>query len=264
VKLVDALRLSHQGATRDAEEFGLFLACSFPPLHLGTFLGAHFAKAILDRRILVNYGDCGDLIENLHLGDEEDKLRRHSIEQNPAFDAEGKQTDPEEFLRTLEANITIKRVDRLSSRAWELINKTNQFNLNGRRYTMDQWQAHGECDSDFVLTVTYEDRFGSLGTIATMAGRVAERRLYLEDWAISCRAFSRRVEYLCLALLFDRFEKDAISIAFRETERNRAVQNLVKSLFGCIPVNGSGELVLTSKLFGKECPRLYQRVSYAG
>jgi FkbH-like protein len=193
---------------------------------------------------------------------DEDDLRRHSIEQNLAFEAEGKQTDSEGFLKALEANITIKRADRMSSRAWELINKTNQFNLNGSRYTMDQWRARGERDSDFVLTVTYADRFGSLGTIATMAGRADERRLYLEDWAISCRAFSRRVEYLCLAFLFDRFEKDAISIAFRATERNCVAQNLVKSFFGSTPINGTAELILTSELFGKECPRLYHRVSY--
>ena len=194
---------------------------------------------------------------------DENKLRRHSIEQNLIFEAEGEQADPEEFLKTLEASVTIRVAGRSSSRAWELVNKTNQFNLNGCRYTLEQWLARGERESDFVFTVAYQDRFGPLGTIATMAGHTADQRIYLEDWAISCRAFSRRLEYLCLAFLFDRFGKDAISIAFCATDRNHVAQNLLQLLIGSLPRNGNAELILTSERFERQCPRLYQRISYA-
>jgi FkbH-like protein len=142
----------------------------------------------------------------------------------------------------------------------ELVNKTNQFTINGARYTLDQWQACGERPDDFVLTVAYQDCFGPLGTIATMAGRVCEQAVHLEDWVISCRAFSRRIEYRCLAFLFSCFKKESVRIAFCHTPRNGPAQDLLKSFFELPPADGSATLVLTRGEFEKSCPKLYHQV----
>ena len=191
---------------------------------------------------------------------QEDRLRRKSLEQNLVFATEARRTDAEAFLQSLQATVTIQQTGRTTSRALELVNKTNQFTVNGARYTLDQWQACGERPDDFVLTVAYQDRFGPLGTIAVMAGRVCEQGVHLEDWAISCRAFSRRIEYRCLAFLFGYFKKESVRIAFRYTPRNGHTQDLLRSFFESLPADGGTTLVLTRVMFEKGCPKLYHQV----
>jgi FkbH-like protein len=191
---------------------------------------------------------------------EEDKLRRQSLEQAQVFEAEASKADAEAFLQSLKATITIQEVNRANPRAFELVNKTNQFNVNGSRYGLEQWQALGERPDDFVLTVSYEDRFGPLGTIAVMAGYVGEREVHLEDWVVSCRAFSRRIEYRCLWSLFDRFNKDAVSIAYRPTPRNGPAQHLLQVFLKDLRAETGAELVLTRDQFERSCPLLYAEI----
>jgi len=93
-----------------------------------------------------------------------------------------------------------------------------------------------------------------------MAGRVCQREVHLEDWVISCRAFSRRVEYRCLASLFERFKKDAVRIAFRPTPRNGPAQDLLRKFFNGLPSDGGDSLVLTCVDFEKLRPKLYDQV----
>jgi FkbH-like protein len=194
----------------------------------------------------------------------EDKIRRRSLEQNIMFKSESRRADTESFLQSLKAKIIVETASRASARPFELVNKTNQFTINGARYTQDQWQACSERPDDFVLTVAYQDRFGPLGTIATMAGQVSDEAVQLEDWVISCRAFSRRIEYRCLASLFNLFNRRAVSIAFRSTPRNGPVHDLLRLFFQDLPANGDATLFLTREQFERNCPRLYDHVHDAG
>ena len=50
------------------------------------------------------------------------------------------------------------------------MNKTNQFNLNGVRYTEAEWKSLSRRPGAFLATVSYEDRFGPLGRIAVLGG----------------------------------------------------------------------------------------------
>ena len=54
-----------------------------------------------------------------------------------------------------------------------------------------------------LAAVSYEDKFGPLGTIAVLAGRVEGDCLHVDTWVMSCRAFARRIEHQTLKMLFD-------------------------------------------------------------
>ena len=115
----------------------------------------------------------------------------------------------DDFLEKVEAELTVDFAKLPPNpRAFELISKVNQFNLNGRRPTERAWQAYLEDPETFVLAVDYRDNFGPLGTIAVLAGRVQGDSLRLDTWVMSCRAFSRRVEHSCLAALFEKLRRD--------------------------------------------------------
>ena len=84
----------------------------------------------------------------------------------------------------------------------ELVNKTNQFNLNGARYTQPDWQKLLSAPGAVLVAVSYEDKFGPLGTIAAIAGQADGKRLTIDSWVMSCRAFARRIEHQTLRTIF--------------------------------------------------------------
>ncbi|MBE3043746.1 HAD family hydrolase, partial [Candidatus Bathyarchaeota archaeon] len=72
MKLLDALELLKRPASEEAQLLRVYLACSFTPLHLQTFLAAHLRSLLPDRRVDINIGLYGDLsrsLENLKLSD---------------------------------------------------------------------------------------------------------------------------------------------------------------------------------------------------
>jgi FkbH-like protein len=194
---------------------------------------------------------------------EADTLRRESLQQAQVFQTEAKRADPGQFLKSLEATVAIAEAGRSDQRAFELVNKTNQFNLNGARYTADAWHERAGRQGDFVFTAAYEDRFGPLGKIAVMAGEARGGSIELEDWVISCRAFSRRIEFQCLRTLFETFGASEIAMHFKPTARNGAAQDLLKIVFDRLP-ESAAMLVLTRDLFETRCPMLYHKILNPG
>jgi FkbH-like protein len=132
------------------------------------------------------------------------------------------------FLREAKSEIRFSfEKTPVDSRAFELINKTNQFNLNGRRFGEGEWLAGLREDRTFLLRISYEDKFGPLGTIAVLFGRIEGSSLTIDVWVMSCRAFSRRIEHQCLSLLFDHFGVNEITLDFKETPNNKPLQEFL-------------------------------------
>ena len=89
---------------------------------------------------------------------------------------------PESFLQDINAVVTFDFAAQSEPRVFELVNKTNQFNLNGRRYTEGDWRKLVSAPDAVLAAISYEDKFGPLGTIAVLAGQVAGERLNVEAW----------------------------------------------------------------------------------
>ena len=131
----------------------------------------------------------------------EDGIRLESIRSSHAVAGASQAAGytPERFLQEARGKITISFAkDPLDPRALELINKTNQFNLNGKRHTEASWRQSLSDPESFLMLVSYEDRFGPLGKIAVVTGKLRGDILDIHEWVMSCRAFSRRIEYGCL------------------------------------------------------------------
>ncbi len=160
------------------------------------------------------------------LTSEEDKLRAASIRSSAYFEEQKTSGDLQSFLAGLNGAVTFDvRRDNDNGRLLELINKTNQFSLNGGRLTDGEWLRFLR-DGHVALGVSYADRLGSLGTIGVAAGRVLDdpgvgRVLELTHWVLSCRAFSRRIEDHTLRQLFKLSGCDTVRLAFRRTARNQ-------------------------------------------
>ena len=173
---------------------------------------------------------------------EEDALRLQSLRQSfePAEDDVNLTGSPDSFLQQAEAELILNYAkEPLDSRAFELVNKTNQFNLNGRRYTSAELQKYALSPKTFFLVASYRDKYGPLGKIAVITGRQQDCMLFLDNWVMSCRAFGRRIEYSCLEALYNKYGAAEIEFAFVATERNGPIRAFLQELLGGTPAHGS-------------------------
>lgn len=191
---------------------------------------------------------------------EDDAVRLRSVREGHAWRdaAQSSQTSADEFLRTAQAYMVFEFVQRDGdNRAFELVNKTNQFNLNGKRISETEWR---DCFSDpaaFALAVSYKDKFGPLGKIAVIMGKACGSQLCVTNWVMSCRAFSRRIEHQCLKYLFETRAIEEITFDYQATPRNGPLQEFFTELMGVPPEAG---MRLSKDYFTGRVPALFHRV----
>jgi FkbH-like protein len=130
------------------------------------------------------------------------------------------------FLRGLE--MVLRITDRTAgdrTRVVQLINKTNQFNLNGERLA-DATVAEVLASGGRLYGATLEDRTGSHGEIlACLIDAEGEVR----SLVMSCRVFQRRVEHAFVAWLCAS-ERPPRALRYRPTERNGPLQGFLREL----------------------------------
>jgi FkbH-like protein len=172
---------------------------------------------------------------------QEDAIRAESIRRSHAGMAvqEAAKATPANFLEQVDAEMSFNfSKSPLDPRALELVNKTNQFNLNGKRYTEASWHNYLLDPASFLMLVSYKDKYGPLGKIAVAAGRQEGTKLKMDTWVMSCRAFSRRIEFKSLEELFTKFGVEEIKLDFVATERNSPLREFLTELLGEAPTPG--------------------------
>lgn len=116
----------------------------------------------------------------------------------------------EEFLKSLHLHVTSSILhdtnDVSMNRALELLNKTNQFNTRGERYTLEQCQRKFEAGSSLYVLFA-EDRFTQYGLI----GAAWVRGNCIEHMVMSCRALGLNIEESFLAYLANEFSLESES-----------------------------------------------------
>lgn len=186
---------------------------------------------------------------------EEDRLRATSLRASEHFEVERKSVSEEDFLVQLGAEITLDfRKTTGDPRPLELVNKTNQFNLNGRRWTEGEWGALLARPESFLAVVSYSDKFGPLGRIAVMAGRQESGVARVLSWVMSCRAFSRRIEHHTLDRVFTALGADCLEFEYQPTERNGPLREFFARFFDPLPA--AGPLTLNRGSFDARIPKL--------
>jgi len=190
---------------------------------------------------------------------DEDRLRLKSLRDSAAVRQESAAKLSGDFLARLNGKITLEAAGE-DGRAFELVNKTNQFNLNGRRYTEVEWKALAQRTAGFLAIASYEDRFGPLGKIAVLAGHCEKQVCHVDVWVMSCRAFSRQIEFQIIKQLFHNTGASQIRFHFQQTPRNGPLQSFL-SEFALVTSLTEGELCLPVEQFDRLCPPLFHQVN---
>lgn len=190
---------------------------------------------------------------------EEDSYRLQSIRQGQEFqDAVSGGDSTEALLAAAEAQITLEfNPPAADKRVVELVNKTNQFNLNGVRFTDGEWHERASDPNAFTFAISYQDKFGPLGKIAVAQGTREDKTLRIHAWVMSCRAFSRRIEHQTLAQLFERYGAESIVFNFNPTPKNKPIADFLRDLLDEEPASG---VVLSREKLKEKLPKLYHKV----
>ena len=133
----------------------------------------------------------------------------------------------EEFLESLNVRVeqfSIRNVRHPRfARAFELINKSNQFNTTGMRWSQEQVERYFEAGGSFEA-FHVEDRFTDYGLVA-VAILMANR---LEQFVMSCRVIGLDVELAAIGSLAQSAlgVYDEFTAGFTETQQNIICRDL--------------------------------------
>ena len=155
---------------------------------------------------------------------EESTSRNVMIQAQVERESDRLKLGQEEFLRSLDLRVEFNRIDRAEGpqfqRALELVNKTNQFNTTGRRWTADEFTTFLFGGGQWI-TFKVADRYtnyGLVGVVAIAAGEICQ-------FVMSCRVFDLGVELAVLATLSRAM---ALKARVIETPRNGPCQLVFK------------------------------------
>ncbi len=110
-----------------------------------------------------------------------------------------------EYLDSLEMTAEIDAFKPVYlERIAQLTNKTNQFNLTTRRYTLAEMEAAAKDPNVLGLCGRLSDRFGDNGLISIVLGRAEGRALHMDLWLMSCRVLKREMENAMLDVVAER------------------------------------------------------------
>jgi FkbH-like protein len=110
----------------------------------------------------------------------------------------------EDWLNTLELKVAVEVLAPSNiSRATQLLNKTNQFNLATRRLTETELLEWASQSNRRIWTFRVSDRFGESGLTGLISVEHIGSEAFIRDFVLSCRVFGRRVEDVMLGIVSD-------------------------------------------------------------
>lgn len=131
----------------------------------------------------------------------------------------------EDFYKSLDIQVSIVPLDEDTlERAAQLTQRTNQFNLNGRRLTREALRARARRPGSLNWTVAVKDRFGEYGLTGLLLALSDRDKLVIESFMLSCRVLGRGVEEAILTEVQKYCRTHGLSVIeaeYEPTARNR-------------------------------------------
>ena len=138
-----------------------------------------------------------------------------------------------DFLKSLNININFENLSNINhNRVHQLLNKTNQFNLTTERVTIGFLKNDLKNKWKFVISAF--DKYGDHGIISFIYGSKKEKKIYIENWVMSCRVFNKYIENTIIFFLKNiAFKNDKISeieATLIENPKNKVLKNFLNKI----------------------------------
>ena len=139
-----------------------------------------------------------------------------------------------EFLKSLEMKAEISFAKPIYlDRITQLINKTNQFNLTTKRYTLAEIETIASSKDKVIIYGRLKDKFGDNGLITIVIGSIVGDELHIDLWLMSCRVLKREMESAVLDFLIEYCKKNSIKKIYGyyyKTSKNNMVKDFYKEM----------------------------------
>jgi len=118
-------------------------------------------------------------------------------------------------------------------RVAELVQRTNQLNFSGRKYSRDELQRviANPTLGKYILRVS--DKYGSYGTVGFCLVKDRPDTLEVLDFMLSCRVQSKFIEQALFSHLLEHHNPrgaKAIWVNFHKTDRNTPAHNVLRAI----------------------------------
>lgn len=157
---------------------------------------------------------------------EEDRSRTNSyVTERQRQGSLGAAGSLDDWLRTLGLVLEVEELSALSlPRAAQLLNKTNQMNLQTRRMSEEEFAAWSQEPNCKVWTFRVSDRFGDYGLTGLASLKVFEDNASIVDFLLSCRVFGKNVEDAIFATLVSEARATgatSVTATYVQTAKNK-------------------------------------------
>ncbi|MBA9087964.1 FkbH-like protein [Fontibacillus solani] len=157
---------------------------------------------------------------------DEDRMRTrlYTEERMRRIEQETSSISLNDFLHGLELKISMRTVgDTEIVRAAQLTQRTNQFNLNGIRRTLEELQQLQMMDNTWCWVIEASDRFGDYGIVGVVIAGSGQEQLRVDSFLLSCRVLGRGIEDAVMSQLkhvaISRGLR-GIQLEYRQTNKN--------------------------------------------
>lgn len=142
--------------------------------------------------------------------------------------------DRSSFIRALDITISVEPLSNENvTRAVQLLNKTNQMNLRTRRLEQSGFMDWANDKDVCVLVFSLRDKFGNMGIIGVASGcKRSQDTATIEDFVVSCRAFSRGVEEAMLSSISKAMQSlgvKSLNMEYLPTKRNMPCKEFLEN-----------------------------------
>ncbi len=165
---------------------------------------------------------------------EESKNRRqmYRAEEQRNLLRNSDNTDTVEFLKKchLKATVFVPKTDTEKLRCYELVVRTNQLNMSGKKYTPEEFDSVLGRPDHKVFALSCGDDFGEYGIVGFGQYKLEGNALVFTEFAMSCRVAGKFVESALFShlLLHEGCNKGIFSVI--KTPKNTLLRNTLSSI----------------------------------
>ena len=202
---------------------------------------------------------ASNLFDRISVNAEDKERARYYQAEQGRREFQTKQVDAKEFLNGLKMRAVIRPIEQGDlSRAAQLCQRTNQFNLTTKRYTEADLASLLSNPEVKIFMLQAEDRFGSLGHSGMAIFRKQGQAVEVDSFLMSCRIIGRLLDRALfsrsLEMLGSEWSFTDIRARYVPTQKNSVVAGLWKD-YGFTRIRtGEGET------YG--CPTAELKVSF--
>jgi FkbH-like protein len=155
-----------------------------------------------------------------------------------------------EFLRSCEMRAKVfepQSPDEVE-RCLELIQRTNQLNTSGIRYSKEQFLGLLAAPDSWCLTVACADKFGDYGIVGFLSIRWGHAAATVTDFVLSCRVAQKKVENALFEFVRAACKTRAVThlmLDFVPSERNGIMRKSLDEVGFCAGAQSPQKLTLT-------------------